>query len=115
MNSVSKHMRRSIDYIYDNLHRSITVKELAEREGLSTGYYSRLFLKEMGVNVNQFINDTKIRTAQNILKYSDFSILDISISLGYSSQSAFTSIFKKITGMTPKDYRNLYFRQNMTH
>ncbi len=114
VDAISIHIRRSIDYIYDNLQRQVTVKELAEREGLSTGYFSRLFVKEVGVNVNQFINDAKIKTAQNMLRYSDFPILDISISLGFSSQSAFSSVFKKVTGMTPKVYRDKFYSVNMS-
>ena len=57
MDSVSMHIRKSIDYIYENLQKQITVSELAEREGLSTGYFSRLFIKETGMNVNQFIKN----------------------------------------------------------
>lgn len=113
VNTVSLHIRRSIDYIYDNLHRQLTVAELAEKAGLSTGYYSRLFVKETGMNVNQFINDAKIQTAKNMLKYSDYSIMDISVSLGYSSQSTFSSTFKKMTGLTPKVYRDKYYTQNI--
>lgn len=113
MDSVSMHIRKSIDYIYENLQRQITVSELAEREGLSTGYFSRLFIKETGMNVNQFINETKVKTAQNMLMYSDFSILDISTSLGFSSQSAFSSVFKKVSGVTPKVYRDKYYRKEM--
>ena len=87
---------------------------MSEKEGLSVSYYSRLFVKETGVTVNQFINDAKIRTAQNMLRFSDFPILDISVSLGYSSQSAFSSTFKKITGVTPKAYRDMYYKKNMS-
>ena len=113
MDSVSMHIRKSIDYIYENLQKQITVSELAEREGLSTGYFSRLFIKETGMNVNQFINETKVKTAQNMLMYSDFSILDISTSLGFSSQSAFSSVFKRVSGVTPKVYRDKYYRKEM--
>ena len=113
MDPVSMHIRRAIDYIYENLQKQLTVSELAEREGLSSGYFSRLFIKETGMNVNQFINQTKIKTAQNMLRYSEFTILDISISLGFSSQSAFSSVFKKITGITPKVYRDKYYRKDL--
>ena len=113
LNTVSIHIRRSIDYIHDNLHRQLTVSELAEKEGLSTSYYSRLFVKETGMNVNQFINDAKIRAAQNMLRFSDFPILDISISMGFSSQRAFSSTFKKVTGMSPKAYRDMYYKKNL--
>ncbi|MBR3539123.1 MAG: helix-turn-helix transcriptional regulator [Eubacterium sp.] len=115
LNSVSIHIRRSIDYIYDNLHRQLTLNELADKEGLSASYYSRLFARETGVNVNQFINDVKIRTAQNMLRFSEFPILDISISLGFSSQSAFSATFKKMTGMSPKAYRDSYYKKNLDH
>ena len=43
-----------------------------------------------------------------MLKYSDFSYLDISLALGFSSQSAFISVFKKVTGITPKKYKEFY-------
>ena len=112
-NAISIHVRRSIDFIYDNLHRQVTVNELAEHENLSAGYFSRLFMKEMGMSVNQFINETKIKTAQNMLRYSDFSLLDVALSLGYSSQSAFSASFKKITGMSPKVYRDTNYNENM--
>lgn len=113
MNAVSRHIRKSIDYIYENLQNQITVGELARREGLSSGYFSRLFIKETGVNVNQFISETKVRTAQNMLRYSEFSLLDISISLGFSSQSAFSSVFKKIAGVTPKVYRDRFYGEKI--
>ena len=112
--TISFHVRRSIDYIYNNLHRNVTVAELAEREGLSSGYFSRLFFKETGQKVNEYINSAKIATAQNMLKYSDFSLFDIALSLGYSSQSAFSSSFKKCCGMTPKVYRDQNYKTNMT-
>ena len=112
--AVSIHIRRSIEYIYDNLQRQISVNELAERAGLSTGYFSRLFIKETGMNVNQFVNQAKINTAQNMLRYSESSILDISVSLGFASQSAFTSTFKKVTGVTPKKFRDSYSNKNMS-
>ncbi len=112
-NAVSIHVRRSVDYIYDNLQRQITIAELAEREGLSEGYFSRLFIKEIGQSVTQFVNEAKIKTAQNMLRYSDYSLMDITISLGFSSQSAFSVVFKKFSGMTPKKYRDMYYSKNM--
>lgn len=112
--TISKHIRKSIDYIYDNLNKPISVSELASQQGLSTGYFSRLFVTETGMNVNQYINEVKIKTAQNMLKFSESSILDIALSLGFSSQSAFSSVFKKITGMSPKVYRDAYYSINLS-
>lgn len=105
---VSLHVRRCIDHIYDHLHEKLTLDMLSEVSGLSSSYLSKLFEKETGVTVKQFIIRAKIQTAENLLKYSDFSYLDIALSLGFSSQSAFIYTFRKQKGMTPKEYREMY-------
>lgn len=103
---ISIHVRRALDHIYNNLNRTVTIAELAEREGLNPEYFSRLFARETGKKVGEYITEAKIRTAQNMLAHSDYSILDIALSLGFSSQSAFTTAFRKLTSMTPKKYRD---------
>lgn len=110
--AMSLHVKRCADYIYEHLHENVTLSDLAQREKLNPSYLSKLFSKELGVGVKDYIIKARTDTAKNILRYSDFSLLDISMSLGYSSQSAFTAAFKKATGLTPKKYRDLYFTQN---
>lgn len=110
--AISLHVKRCTDYIYDHLHENVTLEQLAKREKLNPSYLSKLFSKELGIGVKDYMIKAKTDTAKNILRYSDFSLLDISISLGYSSQSAFTAAFRKATGMTPKKYRDVYFSNN---
>ncbi len=105
---ISLHVRRTVDYIYDNLHIPLTLKMAAEHERLDQSYLSKLFAKEMGIPIKAYILKAKISTAQNILVFSDFSIAEIADSLGFSSQSAFAATFRKITGLTPLQYRNRY-------
>ena len=95
------------------MHEKITVATLADYLNLNPTYLSKLFTKETGMNIGDFILKTKITTAQNMLKFSDFSCLDISTTLGFSSQSYFISTFKKITGQTPKEYRNHHYNSSM--
>lgn len=111
--TVSVHVRRSIDYIYDHLHESLTLELLARREGLHPSSLSKLFVKETGVTIKEYIIRAKVTTAENMLKYSEFPLSDISLSLGFSSQSAFSATFKKITGYTPKLYRSMYYSENL--
>lgn len=106
----SIHIRKCIDYIYEHLHEKLTTRELADYLGLNTSYLSKLFAKETGTNIKDFITRAKVNTAQNMLKNSEFSYLDIALALGFSTQSSFISIFKKQTGMTPKEYRNTHYR-----
>ena len=101
----SVYVRHAIDYIYDHLHQSLKMDDLAKTEGLSPSYFSRLFAKEVGITVKAYILSVKIHTAENILQNSDYPISDIALSLGFSSQSAFTTAFRKLTGATPAAYR----------
>ena len=106
----SKHIALCIDYIYDHLHTRITVDTLAELVNLTPSYLSRLFKKETGSSISEYIQIRKIETAQNMLIYSEYSPAQIASTLAFPSQSYFTEIFKKHTGLTPAKYRTFYFR-----
>lgn len=108
-NIISIHIRKCVDYIYEHLHEKLTVERLADVVGLNASYLSRLFSDETGVSIKKFIQNAKTETAKNLLRYSDFSQTDISLALGFSSQSAFINVFKNATGMTPRKYRTMYF------
>nr|MDE6004751.1 AraC family transcriptional regulator [Oscillospiraceae bacterium] len=93
------------DYINENLNCNLSIKTLAKLVGLNPSYLSRLFKQETGGSIKQFVVLARIRQAEELLKDTDFSYYDISVRLGFSSQSAFIAVFKKITGVTPKKYR----------
>lgn len=112
-NVISLHVRKCIDYIYEHLHEELTLNVLADYVGLNPSYLSKLFLKETGMNIKSFVTKAKISTAESLLKNSDFPCLDISLALGFSSQSAFISVFKKLNGMTPKKYRDIHYNNVM--
>ena len=113
-NPYSIHVRHAIDYIYDHLHEPLTMEKLAELENLNPSYFSKLFSEEVGTPVKAYILSVKIATAKNMLEKSEHSISDIFFSLGLSSQSAFTSAFKKHVGITPAKYRNSFNYANLT-
>lgn len=109
-NRYPKAVTLCLDYIYDNLHTKITLEELAEITKLSSTYISKLFHKEVGMTVSAYIVRKRIEAAENMLKFSDYSCLDISEYLCFSSESYFIQVFKKHTGYTPKAYREKFFR-----
>ena len=100
----SKPIVHCINYIYAHLHMRITLNHLADEVSLSPAYLSRLFKKEMGLSVSEYISVQKIETAKNMLRYSDYPPAKIASILGYPSQSYFTECFKKATGTTPKHF-----------
>lgn len=106
----SKPVSLCMDYIYNHLHSKITLKELAETADLSESYLSKLFRRELGVTISQYIAQKRVEAAENLLKYSDYSCIDISNYLCFNSESYFIQVFKSYTKMTPKEYRNKFFR-----
>ena len=111
-NIYSKPVIMAMDYVYDNLHSHISVEDIAENIGLSSAYLSRLFHKEVGVTISTYISVKRVETAQNMLKYSDYSAMDIGNYLAFATHSHFISTFKKYTGMTPGEFRKKYYRSN---
>lgn len=86
----------------------ITVEQLASEFGISTSYLSRLFKKEVGVSVSTYVKNKKIEVAKDLLKFSDYSMIEIANHLSFSSQSHFIQQFKEVVGITPKKYRDMH-------
>lgn len=105
---ISLHIRRCIDYIYENLGADLSVRALAGYADLDPAYLSRLFRQETGISPKSFVKMARTDTAKDLLRYSDLPCSVISSSLGFSTQSRFISVFKAHTGMTPKVYRERY-------
>lgn len=105
----SKQIRECINYIRKNIHNNITIGELAEHVELNETYLSKLFKKEMGCTVSEFIRNEKIEEACWLLRYTDKTSIEIATDLSFSSHSYFISVFKKVKGITPKEYRNYSF------
>ncbi|MBR1930269.1 MAG: helix-turn-helix domain-containing protein [Lachnospiraceae bacterium] len=107
---LSKAIVLCTDYIYKNLNKRITLRDLAEYSKLSEGHLSRLFKKNLGKSVSDYIREKKVEKAENLLKYSDYSYIEITNYLAFSSQSHFIHVFEKQVGMTPKQYRDRFYR-----
>ena len=105
----SKHINACKDYIYSHIKERITIEDLADEFGVSAGYLSRLFKKQTGVSVSAYIREQKIGIAKNLLRFSDYSMIDIANRLSFSSQSHFIQQFRESVGMTPKKYRDEYY------
>lgn len=101
----SKHVADCVDYIYDHLHTRITITDLADHVHLNPTYLSRLFKKEIGIPISNYIQEKKIDTAKNMLVYSEHTLSEIASILAFPSQSYFTEVFHKTTGVTPTKYR----------
>lgn len=106
----SKPITLCLDHITKHLHSRITLEELAQVCGLSAPYLSKLFHSEIGMTISQYIAQKRTEAAENLLKFSEYTNIEISNYLGFSSESHFIQTFKKNTGYTPKEYRKKFFR-----
>lgn len=107
----SRNITRIMDYVYDHLHEKISLDSIAQTLGMNKTYLCKAFKDETDMSIGNYIILRKVEAAQNMLVYSDYSFIEISNILGFSSHSHFIECFKKITGMTPKKYRDTQFRQ----
>lgn len=105
----SKQVISAINYIYEHLHEKILISDLASYLSINPSYLSRLFKKETSLTIGDYIKNEKIKTAKNMLVSSKMSISEISYMLAFPNQSHFTKEFKKVTGVTPKKYKNDVF------
>lgn len=95
-----------ITYINEHFAENINVTELAARAGLSHFHFIRTFKKETGFTPHEYILNTRMATAQYLLKNTKLSIKDVCYNTGFSCESVFCSAFKQRFGMTPTQYRN---------
>ena len=108
---MSEKIKLSIDYILRHLHYDISLKQIADNAGLSETYFSALFKKETGETVSEFIQKSRVREAQSMIQFSEYSLLEIGQYLGFCSQSHFSKTFRKYTGMTPGQFRKKNFKR----
>jgi len=98
-------IKKASRYVHNHLSEPIRLQEVADFVGLSPNYFSSLFKKEMSLAFADYVNHTRIKESQYLLQTTNHSILDIAVSVGFNNQNYFTTIFKKTTGITPKQYR----------
>lgn len=98
-------IKSAINYINTNYMKNITLETVADYIHLNPSYFSSLFKKETGMNFSDYLNKVRIEESKKLLKNKNYSILEISIEVGFQDQSYYSKVFKKITGITPKEYR----------
>lgn len=101
-------VKRCKNMVYQQVHSRVTAKELAEQLEVSPSYLSRLFVREEGMKLTDYISLVKIESAKKKLLYTQDTYEEIAYSLGFSTQSHFGQVFKKHTGMSPGQYKKLY-------
>jgi AraC family transcriptional regulator len=98
-------LKRITDYIHDHLDQDISLEALSILAGLSSYHFARLFKESTGLAPHQYLVECRMEKAKELLKNTRLNVLQIALSVGYESQSHFTTLFKRHTGSTPTAFR----------
>lgn len=102
----SESIEKAINYIHQNYNKDISLVDVAGIIFRSPEYFSRLFKEEVGENFSTYLMLYRLNHAREMLKKTDKKIAEISYSVGYSTQSYFSRLYKKYMGKTPEEERN---------
>ncbi len=94
------------DYIDANLSNpQISLERVSSEIGLSGIYFCKLFHKETGVSFNEYLNSQRIRLAKKLLAETSKKVFEVCYEAGYSDPKYFNRVFKRLTGVTPLEYK----------
>lgn len=94
-----------LNYIGENLHLKIDVKQLADYSNLNIDYFSRMFAEKVGIRPNAYIRSQRIERAQLLLLTTNNSLKQIASKVGFENLSYFSRVFKKHAGKSPGAFR----------
>lgn len=100
-----------IEYINEHLFENLMIKDIAAHFYLNPDYISRIFKKHTNAHINSYITMQRIAAARQMLS-EGMTITEVQQKTGYLSYSHFFRVFKKETGMTPREFRDKFFIQN---
>lgn len=99
-------IKKTLLYIHQNYNQNIYLDTIAEHVNVNTSYLSRVFSQETGTSLTNYINNYKIERAKDLISNSNLKFYQIAEQTGFSSPIIFSTVFKKITGCTPGEFRN---------
>jgi len=99
-------LRRVVAYIDARLGGPISLDDLANIAGVSRFHFHRQFRKSIGVTPREYVLRARIERAKGLLTESDLTVGEVSGAVGFADQSHFSNIFRRLTAMTPRSFRN---------
>jgi AraC-like DNA-binding protein len=92
-------------FLQERYADALTLPGIAARFGFNPSYFSRLFHRQAGVPLVEYINGVRIRRSCVLLKRTSLGVLEIALSVGYNNLSHFNRYFRRVVGMSPREYR----------
>ena len=89
--------------------KEISLEILSEEMGLTPNYLCKIFKNSTGMKLTQYINQVRVEGAKKLLKNTNMKAHEIAETVGFSSASYFSTIFKQVTGTTVSEYKDSIF------
>ena len=102
---------RTIQYLKTNYMHKLNLDEIAHHVHISPTYLSRIFKRETGSSLVDFLNQIRIEKSRELLLNPEIRLIEVALQSGFESQSYFNRLFRQETGMTPQEYRKLMTAQ----
>jgi AraC family transcriptional regulator len=99
-------LRRVVDFIHVSLGNEISLGELADLAGLSPNYFLSAFKQATGKTPHRYLTEKRIEKACELLQNPHCTVVDVSLAVGFSSQSHLTTVFRRFMKTTPAAYRD---------
>lgn len=101
-----RHVTMVIRYMYQNLKKNLTLSDISQEVQLSKSYLNTIFKTQTGKSPVEFFIHLKMQEACKLLKSGQMYVYEAAAALGYEDQYYFSRIFKKVVGVSPRDYQN---------
>ena len=98
-------LRKVEDYVEGNLAEDISIETLAGMLELSTSHFSHVFKESTGMTPLQFVTRQRITRAQQLIRETSRSLIEIALEVGYASPSHFAQVFRRVVTVTPTEFR----------
>jgi AraC family transcriptional regulator len=99
-------LRKVEDYVAAHVAEEISIEALAELVELSSSHFAHVFKESTGMTPLQFITRQRITRAQQLIRETSRSLIEVGLEVGYTSPSHFAQVFRRVVGVTPTAFRN---------
>ena len=102
-----RRLQKVLEHVKENIEKDLSVAEMAQVVGMSQYYFSKLFKMSTGTTPHQYVMRQRVERAQELLRDGGAALVEVATNVGFETQSHFTSVFRRLVGITPKKFREM--------
>ena len=103
-------INKTLEYLHKNFHKNLSLSDISSNIGYSDSYLSHLFSTEMGLTIIEYLNKIRIEYSKELLNSTNYKIYEISSKVGFQNSEHFSRCFKKLEGISPKQYKYTIYK-----